>query len=177
MTSVKLTLPDGQVFETSRQVVVNYQHQANFLINTGSRIGTVYEQYVNERGGQTDKGDGLGQNFYAIPGLEHVMEVTARDHTDNPDSWGSATGSDSATTRGQTLDRALNTVTIDSGNIATFEHGEYSTSGAYDPIPVVVLQSNIEVTEEDPSAYRINMTLAEAVDGTLAVDALEQLPI
>lgn len=171
-----LTLPDGTVFESSRGVTVNYQHQANFFINTGSRLGTFYEQYVNDRGGQTDKGDGLGQNFYLIPGLEHAIELSMVDHVDNDGQWGGAASSDSVQTRSQTLDRELNTQVIDSGNIAEFSYAEYSSSGAYDPIPVVVLQSNIlDDAPEGPSSYTVNMTLAEAADGTAAIDAIEQL--
>lgn len=174
--TLTLSLPDGATFESSRGVSVNYQSQANFFINTGSRLSTFYEQYVNERGGQTNKGDGLGQNVYLIPGNEHVLEVTMRDHVGNDSgSWGGAESSDSVVTRSQTLDRALNTVTIDSGNIAELSYGEYSSAGQYDPIPVVLLQSNIQQTSAEASSYTVNLTLAEATDATVAVDAVEQL--
>lgn len=173
--TLTLTLPDGTAFASSRGVTVNYQHQSNFFINTGSRLGTFYEQYVDERGGQTDKGDGLGQNFYLIPGLEHALEVTLVDHVDSPHSWGGAASSDSVVTRSQTLDRALNTVTIDSGNIAELAYGEYTSAGQYDPMPVVLIQSNIRQADEEASSYTVNLTLAEAADGTAAIDAIEQL--
>jgi len=170
---MQLTLPDGRVYRITSHVDATMEQTSQYLFNGAEQVGAVYEQYT-ERGGQSGRGDGLKQNVaVGSGGGQHVISVDALQYVDSEDQWGDSDPSDSAVSKRDELNHALNTTRISSDNPAVLELGEYSDGGRFGPLPVVMQQSTLGVsaTDEGPSIVTVNLQMLEAADLSEPVDS------
>jgi len=175
MTEIKLQLPGGgnDTFVGRGNIVVNYQLTNDYLLNPGGAVAASFNAFV-KNGGQ-GKADGYGQNPYLAPIPLHRIEVRFDTWEGDTAQWGDANSDDSRLVKLQTLDYELNHRLVSSRNLAIFEHGEYSSSGKYNPLPVVVKDSNLTAdTTEGPSRGQANITLLEAMDAQESIDAVSR---
>lgn len=174
LTGFKLTLPDSTVFRVSSEVSVSHGTQALFLVDGRQQFVTAIEQFFNN-GGQPNKGDSLMQGIFAGVGAGiHTITVTFTQFEGSADNWGSAASGDGPVKKMQTLNREITTQNIGSQSPADLEVGEYSSSGTYDPIPVVISESDLTFEPaEQSSGFTGTLTFIEATDVTDAIDITE----
>jgi hypothetical protein len=174
MTDPTLTLPDGAVFEFPYDVQVSYGVQAQFQAQ--SNVAATAFQQLFDSGGQDGRGDSLKQGaFLSIGSGVHTVEIRFNQFTGSGAQFGGADPDATAITKLQTLNRALTTQRIDSTNPAEFAHEEYSASGQYDPIPVVVNEYDLtQDRAEQTSTISGTMTLIESTDLGEAIDAVNR---
>lgn len=162
LSGFRLTLPAGDVFRVRKNVETTLDQQTQFLFNGGTQALALYKQFV-ENGGQQDRADSLKQSATLGAGAgTRTIQVRGTQYVDSQDAWGSASASDSATTKRDVFDQALATADIDSENPATLELGEFSTGGQFDPLPVVILQSSITTdTTQEASSLGVSLECME----------------
>lgn len=177
LTGMRLTLPDGQVYRISSDVDATMQQTWQYLFNGGQQALAMFEEY-SAGGGQDGRGDGLKQSAALGAGAgRHVITIDAIQYVGSDDEWGDTDPGDSAVTKRDTLDHALNTVRIssDSGNLATLEVGEYSSGGKFDPLPVVMLETQLGVAATESASFvDVNLQMLEGADVQDIVHAAQQ---
>jgi len=176
LSGVRLTLPDDRVYRLTSNVETTMEQTWQWLFNGGEQALALYEQYVDGNGGQSGRADGLKQSAAIGPGSgRHVINVQGIQFRDSDDTWGDTDPGDRAITKRDELDRALNTVRISSDNVAIYEAGEYSSVGRFDPIPVVVLQSQlgISATDDGTGVVTVSLELLESADISQAIHGQE----
>lgn len=176
LSGVRLELPDGRVYRLTSNVETTMEQTWQWLFNGGQQAVALYEQYVEGDGGQSGRGDGLKQSAAVGTGAgQHIINVQGIQYQDSGDEWGDTNDDDSAVTKRDELNQALNTVRISSDNVAILETGEYSSFGQLNPIPVVVQQSRLGVsaTDDGVSIVTVNLELLEAADISQAIHGQE----
>lgn len=176
LSGVRFELPDGRVYRMTSNVETTMEQTWQWLFNGGQQALALYEQFASDNGGQSGRADGLKQSAAIGAGAgRHVIQVQSIQYTDSGDEWGDTSPSDAAITKRDELNQALNTVRISSDNVALLEAGEYSASGEYDPLPVVVLQSSLGVsaTDDGVGVVTVELELLEAADISEAIHGQE----
>lgn len=173
-TGVKLTFPNGDVFEATEDVSVSYQTEENPLAGGGGQLAALFERFISG-GGTSGRYDSQKQTASISLGAGmHRMQVNYRQATGSTGAtWGGAPSAASAKTKVEYLDDAINSQVIDSNSPLLFESGEFSTSGDFDPIDVGVEQSQIEPdsTDGSPSTFSGTLTLVDIVSLQQVIDA------
>lgn len=160
----RLTLPSGDVFESSTIEQINEQHVPAWLFDGAGNVVAAAEQITGSSGslkGQIYVGSGAGAR---------IWRCTITQNQGSTDSWGSSSSSDDVTQKIQELGETLATTRIDSTNAATFEWGEYSTAGSKSPQSVVVGEVDLPAELADqPSSFTFTVDLLETKDLTAAL--------
>ena len=179
-----LTLPEGDIGAPSDPVTGQFTLAGNLEITpsfrtgyiiggAGSAINSVIQQFVGD--GEASKGQGF---FVDLGGGAHVIECSfwswkgAKDADGNDLQWGN-TGDASQKTYGDTtgakalsqincLEQYLRSIKIDSQSPATLEYGEFSPSGMYDPLDVVLEGPTFNKAAEDGEWMTGTLTMIEA---------------
>lgn len=143
--------------------------------------------------GLADDGEDKRQGFYGDLGSgSHFVQIDCSSWEDatkadgSPLQWGddpepgrsatSATGAD-ALTQLHVLERYLTVGETDSRNPATLEYGEFSQSGLYDPLGVVLEEPQLTRNHsEETSSFSLSLTCIAAADLREAWDAVQRLP-
>ena len=178
LTGVRLTLPNNEEYRIKSHTDVSMEQVWQFLFNGGEQAVALFEQFFAEEGGQSGRGDGLKQSAALGTGAgRHIVTVDAIQYVESDDEWGGLDLSTaSSTTIRDKFNNALNTTRIASDNPALFETGEYSSGGMFDPLPVVMQQSNIgtAATEDGHTVVTINLQMLEAADVSEAIHGSKQ---
>lgn len=169
--------PDGVVtgeFQLAGNLEITPSFRTGYIIGgSGSAINTVIQQFVGE--GEARNGQGF---FLDLGSGAHVIECAfrgwrgAQDANGNPLQWGN-TGDPSTKTYEDTtgeiplsqincLEQYLRSIKIDSASPATLEYGEYSPSGMYEPLDVVLEGPTFTSAAEDGAWFDGTLTMIEA---------------
>lgn len=162
------TQEDG-VFVLEDDITIQPQVRTGFLIGgRGSEANSIIQ---DNAGGGTSSRAGL---YLDLGGGQHVIEIEFSKWEGAPQQWGNtgddteltqgdATGADPITQMG-VLMRYLTVGTYDSVQPATLEYGEYSDSGLYSPLDVVIEGPQVRRSAEDGSWIDGTLTCIETVD-------------
>lgn len=156
-TGFRLELPNGDAFETTTEVVSQIQQEPQYFFNGGRDLTALYAEATG--------GDQTGAAYVGTGAQVMTFEVQFYQHEGSDDEWGDTVPSDSMTTKRDALNRSLAQTRITSDNPAVLHMGEYSSSGAYGPKTVVLLQSQLTVNPtEESSRMEGSLTLGDAAD-------------
>lgn len=196
ISEARLTLPpadvdgDGSeevgVFEFIGDLTITVKQTRSYLIETAgtaSQVSAVIGEYFDSSP-SVDAGETKRKTFAVdAGGGAHQVEIDARAWSGSDGQWGN-TGDDSQVTATDstgadadrqlfTLDRYLSVATVDSRTPATLEVGEYSESGLYGPLDVLVEQpSGVFNPEQSTSTIDESLVCTETINLGNAVDAL-----
>jgi hypothetical protein len=162
-----LTLPNGDQFEATTNIDSTLRTESQFVFNGLGNSLALFEQFVAQDNGAAGSADGLKQSMFLGSGAgSHAFQFDFESYEGEPGTtWGGVADGASMETRRDTLDHALNTVRIDSDNTATLATGEYSSSGKYDPVDVVVQEADLSVNyQQETSVMNGRITFLEAFD-------------
>lgn len=160
----KLDLPSGETFVSTTEVETTLDQDVQFLFDGANQILALFEQYIQN--GPGGPGDGLGESAFLGSGAR-VQRITVEfeRNIDSSESWGESSAGDPAVSQRDTLNRALETVSLDSTKTATLAWGEYSETGKYAPKDVVLEQSTLPSgLEQGASSFRGTLDFLEAAD-------------
>jgi hypothetical protein len=158
-----------------RDVEVSPSLRTGFLIGgRGSTINNVIAQTVGA-------GDSKRRQFFLEEGGgAHTIEISFRSWEGSDETWGDPSepvGSQANASGEQpiaqvdVLMKYLLTAEIDSRAPATLEYGEYSESGRFSPLPVVLEGPQMTRAAEDGSWFDGSMTCIAAADIQQVFDA------
>jgi hypothetical protein len=162
---------DGQledaVFEM-HDIEVTHSVRTGFLV--GGRGSTVNNAIAN----LTSAGESNSKQFFLKGSGVRTVELSFRNWKGATGQWGNtgdsskltqtdATGAD-AISQLDVFFRYLTTGSIDSNNPATLSYGEYSDTGLYSPLEVVIESPNLTRSAEDGNWIDGSLTLIEAAD-------------
>lgn len=176
--------PVQGVFEFAADIEIAPSFRSGFLVGgAGAQINNVIQE---GSGGDGAKGKGF---FIDAGGGPHVVELQARGwsgarvpdtynadgtiDTYKPAQWGSTGNPDTddygdATqehplTQLNVLEQYLRHIKIDSNSTATLEYGEFSSSGRFEPLDVVLEgPQGVRSSDGPPSAFDFTLTCIEA---------------
>lgn len=176
---------EDATFVFAGNVEVTPSLRTGYLIGgRGSTVNSIISQFAGS-------GDSKRRNFFLeAGGGAHTIEISFRgwegatDNDGNPAQWGDtgdqstvtksdATGADPIT-QVDVLMKYLTVAEIDSRNPATLRYGEYSLTGLYEPLSVVVESPNFSRAAEDGSWFDGSMTCVAAADIRDLYDAAER---
>lgn len=155
------------VFEDD--VSVQPQVRTGFVIGgRGSEVNSIIQDNV---------GDGTSSRagvYLDLGGGQHIVEIEFSNWKGSPVQWGNtgddttltqadATGADPITQIG-VLMRYLTVGTFDSVQPATLEYGEFSDSGLYNPLDVVIEGPQVRRSADDGAWLDGTLTCIEAVN-------------
>lgn len=176
VSGAKLTFPSGTVFHAKKDVQLNYRTETNPLVQGGSQLAALWENYI-DTGGTSGQFDSQHQRFAISIGAGLTRwEVNFIQFTGSTDSWGGLSASDSARKKLDYLHEAINDEVVDSRRPITLETGHFSTSGDFDPVSVMVEQSNLSLDfgEDGPSTFSGQLTLLHLADQEQDIDSLKR---
>ncbi|WP_284009510.1 hypothetical protein [Haloarcula pelagica] len=173
LSGIRLTLPNGTVFRTTRNVSVDPQRETLWLFN-GAQQGLA----ILEELGLSGQGNGTGDGIYLGAGAAvSRTEVRFTQHEGNTEQWGDSAADDSARSKRDELVNALERTRISSDNPATLEHSEFSTGGKFEPREVVVLQFQLPTdAREDTSSFSGTISFGNAGDIQSVLQGGERTP-
>lgn len=165
-------MPNGDQFVASGNLTVTHDLQHQWLINGARDLSVFWDQWFNDTGGQTGRGDSLMQTLFFGNGAGvHSIQVDFSQWAGSSDSWTGAADSDGPVVKLQALARSLSTTTVGSDAVIELSVGEFSSAGTYDPIPVVVGEARLTFdTQEQASSFDGTVTFLEAADITVEID-------
>ena len=170
-------------FVLAGNLEISPEWRTGFLIGgRGSSINNVLQTAAT---GEGERGQGyyldLGEGAHTIEinfrGWEGSQVPDTYDSNGKPATykdaqWGDTGDSSTKTKTDMTgesalsqincLEYYLSNVPVDSNNLATLAYGEYSSSGVYDPVDVVIEGPSMTKAAEDGSWFDGSMTLIEA---------------
>lgn len=185
--------PDGDGTEETGVFEMGGNLQVTPSLRTGFIAGGQQSQVNSIIANLIDPGDSQNQQFFIDAGAgAHAVEVQfrgwegAQDAAGNSLQWGD-TGDDTQLTATDAtganpisqicvLMQYLLTGNIDSRNPATFEWGEWSTDGLYEPLDVVLEGPEMVRAAEDGSWFDGTLTVIAAADLQQAYDATQRKP-
>lgn len=151
-----LTLPDGQQFLADKNLQRDMNQETQFLFSGLQNTLAIYEELT----GDEETADSLKKQI-AIgtgAGTRIIRLEWDKDRLDpgQSETWGGADPDDAARTKLDIIDNALDTVAITSGGPiggpATLEVSEFSSSGMFEPLQVVVISSNFSINHTETSS-------------------------
>lgn len=169
----RLTVPNSSNDKfRARSVEITHQVSSQFLINGADRSMAIFDDYLDDFGGNLDTDSSPMQSLFVGFGAgTHQVTINFNQWEDSTDTWGQASSSDHAITKLQVLNHAISHTNIHSGNPATLEVHEYNSddgsggSGEFDPLGVVVLDSTLAFDQDsESSTFTGQITFAEAAD-------------
>lgn len=169
-----LTLPGEQRFVAEGNLEFTHGITNQFFVDGAAGALAGFEQFFDQIG-QDLMGDSLKQQLFLGMG-SGAHEITIEFTTWQGDTreWGGFGSDASPTTKLQALNRALSTTRITSDSPATLEIGEYSSSGSYNPLPVVVKESTLTFSSrEQASSFDGHIQFIESADVSDPIDAIQ----
>lgn len=161
LTGCKFTFPSGTVFHAKKDIQISYRTETNPLAQGGSQLAALWEAFIDE-GGSADRYDSQHQTFAISIGASLVRwQVQFIQFKGSTDSWGGLSASDSARKKLDYLHEAINSEVVDSRKPITFETGHFSSGGDFNPLNVMVEQSELTLDfgDDGPSAFSGTLTL------------------
>lgn len=158
-----------------------FEFEGNLNITTGIRTGFIIENRGSTINSVVSSNIGNGESkrrgvFLDLGGGTHYVEVNFRGWEGSPGQWGDDGTDDGVSKTDATgagpvsqldvLKKYLLVGEFDSRGPATLEYGEYSSSGVYEPLDVVVEAPQSTKAAEDGSWFDGSITFLEVIDMT-----------
>jgi hypothetical protein len=155
---LRVELPDGRAYETAGDIEWAQQSSYSYPITSPDVADAVVED--NLGGPATTRKAGV---FEGAGGGTRSFNVTATvGPADSP--WGDAPTDAGAIERVQRLERAIADGRHTSSNPIEVSFGEYSSAGAFEPVPAVPTEVEVRFNADDEaSTARVNVEFAEAL--------------
>lgn len=169
-----LTFPDGTEFVAKRDISITYGTESQFVFSGLNNTVALFEEYLNA-GGKTGRSNSKMSSVRIGSGAGiHRITISFFQFEGSDETWGDSNPGDSARSKLETLDRSITEDAPTTNDPAVYEGGEYSTSGKYDPIDVIIESSNLPYdVNENVSGFTGSITLLDSVDFQEAIDSLQ----
>jgi len=130
LDTVKMTLPNGKVFEGSDNIDVTESQQPFWLFDGAQRLRTLGESVglVDNDTSQAYVGSGTRVRSWTISFSQWEGST---------DNWGDSASGDDVAQKLAEFGQSLANSSIDSTNTATLEYGEYTSAGEQSALTVV----------------------------------------
>lgn len=165
LDKVKMTLPNGNVYEATGNISVTESQQPFWLFDGANRLRTLGESLglLDSDTAQAYVGSGSRIRSWTVEFMQWEGST---------DSWGNANNSDDIMVKLNELGQQLATADIDSTNPATLEFGEYTGGGDQIALTVVPGDVNLPVAfgpGESATTARPSIQWFDAADLTTAI--------
>ena len=165
----------GKTFAFRANIELTFGVRTGYILDgSGSTWTAIASSILGE---DNPFGDfGFRQGIYLdLGGGEHMFEMEAEGFAGSDLAFGGVAGED-VLTQASVLDNAIAETQIDSFSPATIEFGEYSATGRFAPLSVVIESPRSTVDyQNSPSTFDVNMIFLEAAsfDEGVFMDALK----
>lgn len=171
-TGFRLTFPGGATFVAKSDIEVSHQTETQWLFSGFDTTTAAFQNWFDSGGKSGRASSKMSTVREGIGAGVHRISIRFVQFEGSDESWGDADPEDSARTKLETLNRAITEDSPTSSNPATYQGGEYSASGKYAPIDVVIETADLPYdVGENASSFSGTLTLLDAVDLRENVDA------
>lgn len=160
LDKVKITLPDGTVFEATDNIRVREIQEPFWMVDGFQRLRTLGEKvgFIDNDTSQVKIGSGTRARYWQIEFTQFEGST---------DTWGSTADGDDVLVKLNAFGQALATSGVDSTNTATLEYGEYTSTGAHSAQDVVPGEINLPAEfgpGESATTFQPSMQWIDAAD-------------
>jgi len=155
-----MTLPDGTVFEATKNISVTESQQPFWLFDGAQRLRT-----LGEAVGVVD--NDTSQALIGSGSRVRTFTVEFTQFQGSADGWGSTADGDDVLVKLNAFGQALANAGIDSTDPATLEYGEYTSTGAQSALAVVPGEVSLPAefgAEQSATTFRPSIQWIDAAD-------------